>query len=198
MQDGLKPAHLFQHIFSSALFLQGSFLPLSPFAAGFSRMLRVPCTSGLPSQRTRGITAATPAARWVGMSKSSPWSSPVPALRRPAASREGLGLRAATGGIYYPSLQSLGCWLGPCSPRAMGWGCRGCWGEAPRAPGSPQGEQHHNQHCRGSPKLSLSPRHRASCNPGSDAQPEGTRGRRRDPGVLGFGGPPTLRHMVQR
>lgn len=83
-------------------------------------MLRVPCTSGLPSQRMRGITAATPAARWVGTSKSSPWSSPVPASHRPAASREGLGLRAAAGGIYYPSLQSLGCWLGPCSTRGMG------------------------------------------------------------------------------
>ena len=78
VQDGLKPAHLFQHIFHR-LFLQGSFLLLSLFATGFSRMLRVPCTSGTLSQRMRGITAATLAAHWAGTSKSSPWSSPVPA-----------------------------------------------------------------------------------------------------------------------
>lgn len=44
----------------------------------------------------------------------------------------------------------------------------------------------------------LSPWHRTSCHPGSDAQPEGTGGRGCDPGVLGFGGTPTPHHVVQR
>lgn len=73
-------------------------------------MLRAPCTSGQPSQRMQGITAATPAVRWAGTSKPSPWSLLVPAPCWPAASREGLGL----------SITSPRC------PLAASWGLAAC------------------------------------------------------------------------